>query len=84
MTIVVWYGWSAVAAHGCQSGVDKVVEAETATLATRLCWNKVWRCIEDPRVTAERATTHRKKRLDDASGARQRYLLAKNSMTNVV
>ena len=28
--------------------------------------------------------THRKKRLDDASGARWRYLSAKNSMTNVV
>jgi hypothetical protein len=31
---------------------------------------------------AVRATRHNKKRLDDASGARQRYL--KNSMTNVV
>jgi hypothetical protein len=31
-----------------------------------------------------RATTHRKKRLDNTSGARRQYLSAKNLMTNVV
>jgi hypothetical protein len=39
---------------------------------------------EDPGVVAARATTHRKKGLDDTSGARRRYLSVKNSMTNVV
>ena len=39
MTVVAWYGWSAVATHGCQSGVDEVVKDETM-LATRLCLTK--------------------------------------------
>jgi hypothetical protein len=42
-TVMVRYGGSVVAAHGCQSGVDEVVEDETTTLATRLCWTKVKR-----------------------------------------
>jgi hypothetical protein len=36
-TVVVRYGGSVVAAHGCQSEVDEVIEDEMATLATRLC-----------------------------------------------
>jgi hypothetical protein len=39
----VRYGGSVVAAHGCQSGVDELVEDETTTLATRLCSKKAKR-----------------------------------------
>jgi uncharacterized membrane protein len=42
-TVVVRYGRSAVAGHSCQSRVDEVVEDETTTLATRLCWKKAKR-----------------------------------------
>jgi hypothetical protein len=39
-TVVVQHGGSADTTHGCQSGVDEVVEDETMMLATRLCWTK--------------------------------------------
>jgi hypothetical protein len=41
--IVVQYGGSAVATHGCQSAIDELVEDETTTLATRICWTKAKR-----------------------------------------
>jgi hypothetical protein len=41
--VVVRYGGSVVAAHGCQSGADEVVKDETTMLAIRLCWTKAKR-----------------------------------------
>jgi hypothetical protein len=39
-TVVVQHDRSAGATHGCQKGVDEVVEDETMMLPTRLCWTK--------------------------------------------
>jgi hypothetical protein len=60
--VVAQHDGSANATHGCQSGVDEVVEDEMMMLATRLCWTKqnAWRHIKVPGVAAARATMHRK------------------------